>query len=209
MDSIEGYYNRHAGRVFLLGNGPSLSGYDFTGLDPNETITMNRSWRECPRALYHCLSGDLRVNISPLPKHILFLGQPEQYSNYKTGCPVILVQTKIMGVHIPKPPNKWGVSQEFDLRYGWQPSHCGLFAVYAAWFVGFREIYLLGYDGYGGHYTEEDANIIPDHSKIIPDFVSRTNRLLKYDSSLRIFNCNPENHYKNLPIKVFDTKSIE
>lgn len=201
MDPIESYFNKHSGRLFILGNGPSLSSHNLSKIIPNECITMNRSWDLVPRSLYHCLAGDLRIKMNPLPQHVLFLGQPSQYSSsFKMGCPVILIQTQILGAQIPKPKKDLGIPAEFDLRYGWPVTHCGLFAVYAAWFLGFREIYLLGFDASGYHYTDTIPPL-PDHARLIKDFVKYTKRLLAYDPSLKLYNCNPENKYKNLPIK--------
>lgn len=207
MDSIGNYRNRHSGRIFLLGNGPSLADYDLSKLSPNECISMNRSWRDMPRALYHCISGDLRVNLNPFPQHIFFLGQPDQYPNLRMKCPVILVQTRILGVHIPVPKEDIGVPARFDLRRGWPITHCGLFAVYASWWLGFREIYLLGYDGYGNHYTDPTRRQ-PDHAKLKREFVGNVNALLEYDSKLNVYNCNPKNAYKNLPYPIDKPKEL-
>ena len=199
MDRIDNYHNKHSGRVFLFGNGPSLADYDLSKLNPSECITMNRSWRDMPRALYHCVSGDLRVNFSPLPQHILFLGQPEQYPNYRPKCPVILVQTRIIGVRIPEPKVDLGIPAMFDLRRGWPITHCGVFAAQAAWWLGFRKLYLLGYSGYGNHYTDPTSQE-PDHTKLKREFVNTINALLRYDRTLEMYNCDPHNAYKNLPI---------
>ncbi|MHA2389973.1 MAG: hypothetical protein ACXACW_14735 [Candidatus Hodarchaeales archaeon] len=195
---LEQYYNKESGRVFLLGNGPSLAEYDISKLNPNEVIAINRSWRECPTALYYCTSGDLQKQIGN-PKNVLFLGQPEQIKNIKCPAPVILIQTRILGVRIPEPKTSLGIPPQFDLRWGWPPTHVGLFALYAAWFLGFREIWLLGYDGYGLHYSNVDPNV-PDHDKLIPEFVKYGNRLTEYDSTLKVYNCNHRNKYCNFPV---------
>lgn len=207
MNPIESVFNLHSGRVFLLGNGPSLNDYDLSKLNPNEVISMNRSWRSVHNCLYHCTSGDLRVNFNPYPQNLVFLGQPEQYGwNYKKKCPIILVQTKIAGVKIPKPKAALPIQAQFDLRLGWPPTHVGLFAVYFAYWLGFREIYLLGYDGYGKHFMKAGEEYWPEkkfaekHRVMVPQFRNYIRPLLEDVPDLELYNCNSENEYKNLPV---------
>ena len=125
---------------------------------------------------------------------------------YKKKCPVILVQTKIAGVKIPKPKEVLPVAAQFDLRLGWPPTHVGLFAVYFAYWLGFREIYLLGYDGYGKHFikagdeTHTEKNFEDKHRIMVPQFRKYVQHLLEDVPEIEIYNCNPENEYKNLPI---------
>lgn len=216
MNPIESIFHAHSGRVFLLGNGPSLNNYDLSKLNPNEVISMNRSWRCVKQPLYHCVSGDLRINFNPFPQNIIFLGQPEQYRGYKTKCPVILVQTRIAGVKIPEPKVWLSVPSEIDLRRGWPsthtpPTHVGLFAVYAAWWIGFRKVYLLGFDGYGRHFMESNVDrkltkvmFEVKHKMMVPQFRKYIDILLKNAPDLKVFNCNPRNEYKNLPVADFN-----
>ena len=206
MRDIAEYRNTNTGRLFILGNGPSLLDYDLSLLKVDQTMTMNRTWRAIPGAMYHCCSGDL-TGIRQLPQHVLFLGQPEQYPRVPKSlqCPVILVQTRIMGVRIPKVKPITGIAPELDLRRGWPPTHCGLFAVFAAHWLGFKEVFLLGYDGYGGHCTAKDADHIPDHAKVVPEFKKHVSTLLALaDPVFKVYNCNPNNAYGNLPIAFYE-----
>lgn len=209
MESIEAYFRRHSGRAFLLGNGRSLADHLDAPFNPEETITMNRSWIVVPNALYHCMNGDMRTRIGH-PKHIIFLGHKEQYGDeFSLGCPIIHVTAySTEAARKIKQLKDLGIPAEFDLRQIWptagiseKKATAGLLAVYAAWFLGFREVYLIGYDGYGGHFTKADWNLTPSHAWIVPQFVHHTNKLLEYDPDFRLYNCNPDNAYGNLPYK--------
>jgi len=123
------------------------------------------------------------------------------------ACPVICVQTKILGVKVREPNKQLPIPKHLDLRYGWPPTHCGLFAVYAAWFLGFNPIYLLGYDGYGTHYVDDVKhdwrNYEAKHEKAIIDFRQYIDKLLEFDQNVNIYNCNPSNAYGNLGVAIF------
>ena len=203
MQRIEDYFKLHSGRIFILGNGQSLIEHDLSRLDPIETITINRAWKMKPGALYHCCSGDLR-GIREEPQNIFFLGQESQYPQVPVSCPVVLVQTRILGAKFHPPTKKLDVPPALDLRLGWPPTHCGLFAIFGAWWLGFEEIYLLGYDGYGGHYTKKDWDLIIPEEKVKEEFRSYI-RLFQEETNYKveIYNCNLNNAYKNLPFKDF------
>ncbi len=206
MIPIGNVRDKFSGRIFLLGNGPSLLDNDLSKLDKEEVLTMNRSGRDVPNAKFHLASGDLTV-LGTEPEFVLFYGQESMYPGTRLSflrSPVILIRVNGPGQKFKEMPSL-GIPGRFDLRYGWGVTAAGVLAVYAAWWLGYREIYLLGYDGYGAHYTDRHCgDHIPNHAKNVPEFVSKVDDLMAYDSSLKVVNLNPKNTYGNLAVDIFD-----
>lgn len=199
MKSIEEYYKVERGPVFLLGNGPSLNDYDLTGINPDHVITMNRSWKRCPGARYWLNAGNLD-QARKTPQNIVFFAGDEsavrQDLLMSLKCPVILLQTsnaKLKPKHL-----KLDLPADLDLRNGWpRNSNIGLMAVFWAWWVGFKPIITLGFDGYGKHFVEESLDRREDlyatkHVKAIAEYKQRTEVLRPH---VLILNCNEDNAY--------------
>lgn len=206
MENIANYKDRFSGRIFLIGNGPSLLENDLSNLEKEEIMTMNRSGRDIPNTKFHLASGDLTV-LGTKPEYVIFYGQESMYPAPRLrniNSPVILIRGCGPGQHFKKQAD-WGIPREFDLRYGWPVTSAGHLAIVVAWWMGYNPIYLLGYDGYGTHYTDRHGGMYrPEHEKIVPQFVTGINKLLKFDSRLEVINLNPDNKYGNLPVSILD-----
>jgi hypothetical protein len=198
MERVEDYWKKHSGEVFILGNGTSLNDHDLSLLDPSKVITMNRSYKEVQKPLYHICCMDLtQIRKERWPQNILFLGGDEQsVGNSKLNhipCPVILIQTKVPGNRIYPSKTTFEVHEELDLRRGFNITHAGLLAVHCAWWLGFEMAYLLGYDGYAGHYTKRDKTMIPNHKKHKQEMAEFMELL---DGQMKVYNCNEHNAYE-------------
>lgn len=199
MESIEKYYQIEEGPAFLLGNGPSLVVHDLNLLDPNQVITMNRSWKFVPKARYWLNAGNID-QARKTPQNIVFMGPDEDAVRknllQSLKCPVILLQTANAKLR-PKRV-KLDLPADLELRNGWpRNSNIGLLAIFWAWWVGFNPIFLLGYDGYGKHFEPCLLDRRPDifatkHAKGVREYKQRTRAL---DGRVAIYNCNPENQY--------------
>lgn len=202
MEQIGDYRNRFSGRIFLLGNGPSLLENDLSNLEKGEVMTMNRSGKDVKNTKFHLASGDL-TQLGTKPEYVVFYGQESMYPAPRLAniaSQVILVRGRGPGQLFDKQP-LIDVPRRFDLRYGWPVTAGGLLAVYCAWWMGYREIYLLGYDGYGTHYTDRHGGQFrPSHEKLVPEFIEGISALLDHDPGLKVVNLNPENKYGNLPV---------
>lgn len=200
MQHINNYRNSRSGRLFILGNGPSLLDNDLTRLDKYEVMTINRSWRDVPGAMFHLASGDL-TGIRQPPQNILFYGTESMYPPTRIAqfpSNIILIRMQGPG-HIFKEVSYVGIPRAFDLRYGWNVTAGGVLAIYCAWWLGYRDLYLMGYDGYGNHYTNNWRGAdVPDHVKLVPEFKSLVRKLLEFDSELQITNMNHNTTYKDL-----------
>ena len=169
---------------------------------------MNRSWKILPGAKYHCNTMDI-TSVQITPQNIIFLGPDESAVGpavlQKIKCPVILVQMATVKPSRLKPKRlKLDISSGLDLRNGWPQSHCGLFALACAWWLGYDMIFLLGYDGYGYHYIKdryEKAGRLPAHETQIKQF-RQYSKLL--EGEVLVYNCNKDNAYEVHPYMDFD-----
>lgn len=196
---------KFSGRIFLLGNGPSLKENNLDLLDKSEVMSINRAGRDCPGAKFHLCSGDL-TQLGTTPEYILFYGVESMYPTPRLAhinSKVIL--TRIQGPgHIFEEKPSIGLPRALDLRYGWQVTAGGVLAIYIAWWMGYNPIYLLGYDGYGTHYTDRHGGEhIPDHEKNVPEFEDKIDLLLKYNPRLEVINLNHKSRYCNLFVRDF------
>jgi len=208
MNSIEAYFAIESGPCFILGNGPSLNNYDLSLLNPNNSITMNRSWKVLPGAKYHCNTMDI-TSVQNTPQNIIFLGPEEDAVGAsvlrKIKCPVILVQMGTVKPSRLRPKRlKLSIPSRLDLRNGWSQSHCGVFALACAWWLGYNPIFLLGYDGYGYHYITDRYKLIGR----LPPHELQTRQYRQYakllEGEVEVYNCNKDNVYEVHPYMSFD-----
>ena len=152
---VADFKNLHAGeRAFLLGNGPSLAKvYERLPELSREgwTIGMNRSWQPPPSsdfsfmADYHCFVNHTHaidiLNGSNVPRVATFcLDGP--------GTDGLLTMRQIAGCTEN--------SFRYDLEHGSDAPFAGLFALKLAAYMGFGEIWLLGYDACDrGHHCDD------------------------------------------------------
>lgn len=163
----KGFQNIHAGkRCFIIGNGPSLSQLDLSKIRKEYKFTVNTIMYNA--LLYQTISSDYHVIIDPA----YFCLNPEikedkatiellKTINYKNKKPLCLTNYDACGaIH------KYGLHEHLDFLYLYQhkiltPSFTGIIdlsknmptaqnvvqtAIYAAIYMGFRKIYLIGCD---------------------------------------------------------------
>jgi hypothetical protein len=161
------FKNLHTGqRCFIVGNGPSLNKLDLTKLKDEITFTVNNIMQD--RVIYESLNPNYHVFIDPIyynlnPDVALDKTRIELLKsiNYQNNKPICL--TSIEGY---KAYQKYGLNNHLRLFYLYQhktlttgfsgeidlskniPSSQNVIqaAIFAAIYMGFKEIYLIGCD---------------------------------------------------------------
>jgi hypothetical protein len=156
--SIGIYRNCVSGPVALLGNGPSLNGWDLKPLARTMPLLgINSSWRKIhtPWACYICPKQHLallRGDVSDPPSTVFFLDSAEgEYEEIP----------KWSGIEVPVPQATGDQDRfrGFELSLGSYGRRAGYFALeLAAWF-GFDPIYLVAYDEGTGHFHDNKRRI--------------------------------------------------
>lgn len=158
------------GRVYLLGNGPSLDDQDCNALD-GCTIGINRSWRK-RRSLWHCIpptdayfeelargkwgpACDLRPGWRSTA--IFTVGRMKAVQDRLNrftmiGAPRLDARDFFVAIEEDfHPPST--ILPGSDFKY------TGVFALKLAVYMGFTDIYLLGYDGgLKGHFRTGETS---------------------------------------------------
>ena len=186
--NIKDFKNVHAGeKVFLLGNGPSLANvYDrLPELSKRGwTIGMNRSWMPPLDgsmsffADYHCFVNASHavdiLNGSNVPRLATFCLQGP-------GCENFITMRQIDGASHN--------SFRYDLEHGTDAPFAGLFALKLAFYMGFSEVWLLGYDACDkGHHCDSLETGRRGHA---PWFAGAF-QWQKQRGDISIFNASPE-----------------
>ncbi len=104
-----------------------------------------------------------------------------------------------------------------DYYFNWdiirEGFHTGFYALQIAEFIGFKEIYLVGYDYYseGGriyYFENEDDFEITEVERDMLLSIFESKRLQddfdKIDWKAKIYNCNPKTELKKFPIKLIE-----
>jgi hypothetical protein len=156
-------------RVFLLGNGPPAREWamaDFKKLGA-DTIGMNRSWMDSPDGVhkgfqgttYHCfVSGahaynlcdsKVRTGVTFAPRTLKWLIDSSECS---CGCKYAFVNV-LTGGHSP-------TNFKFDIDRGVMTKFAGYFALQLAAFMGYGEIFLVGYSAKDreGHAHDDEPD---------------------------------------------------
>lgn len=184
------YRNIHVGlRAVILGNGPSLErwfGSDFDAV----LIGCNRSWRWFPKARYFATVNarhydDLyRGAFNP---HTVFTRailrrryRGNKFCRY--GGRVVFVEAE---------ENSDPNALDCDLEKPVAQCFSGLFALQVAVFMGFSEIYLLGFDGHDGEGHVGDGNRSTGRRSPQMPFYFAAAELARMNST-KIVNCNKE-----------------
>ena len=185
-------------RVFILGSGGSLRGFDLTKLDSEKTIVINHSLLLYPQASA-LIFFDLefvkfrRKEIASF-KSLIF-------SSMRTG---LNSQTSNVTFYSTSPCK---VQTKFN--YGLYGKRTSLVAINLALVAGVKEIYLLGYDLNPNNKEEYAYDKHPDEKKN-GKYLKQSlceERIKEFDAfesfKHKIFNCNKESG-----IKLFKYKSI-
>lgn len=143
--------NTESGPVALLGNGPSLNRWP---LDRLSCPTIGINTRHI-KSKYHCfVAGAMveRLIKGQLRGSIVF--HPFRYLQRLVKTPKTVKQNSLVLIPelVKQREFSWNLVQGSDATFG------GIFAIQVALFLGFKEIYLLGYDEHNaeGHYKEFD-----------------------------------------------------
>jgi len=185
--NIADFRGTQSGPVALLGNGPSLSGWDLSALAERMPLFgINRSWKiietpwRCYVDEYH--HEDIRLGRAPAPEIAFTVRDPNRLE-----LPCLTVEVPWTPITQETPKRRF-CGAELD-RGSFGP-FAGYFALEIARWMGFNPIYLLGYDGDGGHFDE------PGFHR--PEFETRTwNELFREARTcldrdgVRVVNCSP------------------
>lgn len=145
MRRIRNYHNRHAGqRCFVIGNGPSLKNTDLTLLKNEVTFGLNRIYMNFDKmgfeTTYHVCVNELVVE--QCAKEIASLKMPK-FSGWH--CRDLIDFTDDMAFLWTRS----GLRSWFftDLTEGcWEGSTVTMVAIQLAYYMGFREVVLIGVD---------------------------------------------------------------
>ena len=208
-------------RVFIVGGGPSLSGFNFSRLKYEDTIAVNMSALDVPQPTY-CITADSSIfrkvqeghfaSVSTTwvlvtnPNHCTmkyidgkFINVKDQYV-YNTFCANIVIRNADVD----------GIGLEFkDFKTGYNSGFC---AFQLAVLLGYKEIYLLGmdlttanrkchyHDRYGGRIIK-DATL----DKFYQNFVKSFAILKQNHVPVEVVSCSNISLLNNhIPYKSFD-----
>ena len=154
-------------RVFVLGNGPTLRQWSMAEIRAvkGETIGVNRSWKSSADGThkgfqgttYHCFvsgahaynlcDGQVKTGVTFCPRSLEWLVDSAECG---CGCKYCFVGV-LSGGYNP-------TAFRFDLERGIMTKFAGYFALQLAAWMGYSEIFLLGYSAkdYEGHAHDID-----------------------------------------------------
>ena len=185
--------------LFLLGNGESIKEIDLSFIPIENKVAINRAWKFGP-AKYHVLNYDTAFFTDAekyQPKILFSHGKLEEISGStkeKLDCDLTM---------IPRKPKL----ASLDLAFGWRPSHAGLLAIHLSWYMQADIIFLVGYDGYGGHFEESPTMKYPasliqeDHDRHKVELQEFYAKARTENYSTRIYNTNSSNAYGVFPVR--------
>jgi len=187
-------------RCFLLGGGPSLTGFDFSLLQGENTIGINKAYLKHPTL---CFIFDLSCMESSFvdPRWIAFPG-PTIWLNSEDPSargrfPGVIQIPECLDRSGAPWRQKWSTSLEEGL---WRGTNAGASALNLACLLGADPIFLLGFDMQGGNWHKEyDDRIVRDKSLyagFCEDFERNANRIHQ-----RVFNLNPASALKTFPFR--------
>lgn len=201
--------------IFIVGNGSSVISADLVKLPPDKTMTVNRAWKLID-AKFHAIimhSGYIRdiAMMEKQPEALFIAGSSSEVeSKYRK-----MLQNEVC--FVPRRSPEWRKevtpADFLDLSKGWYPTHTGLFAIQVAYFMGYKNIFLIGFDGYGCHFEHTAANPLDDHERhtrelaFLDEAIQKQNtdnvecqdqcEMLFHGPS--IYNLNPSNSYNVFP----------
>jgi hypothetical protein len=169
--------NRHAGeRCFILLNGPSLDRYDLAKLEKEKIICTNyfyeTSLGNVVKPDYYCIADSEYFTNPDSESQIDSLLRVCSYSTFLFNIKYLATKrfnenSNIHVVYSKHMPSMINVRDNLD---GFSSGYASvsLFAISAAIFMGFKRIYLLGYDfepGFFSHFYEESGLEKVDYDK--------------------------------------------
>ena len=182
MKSIQELKNSNSGKCLLIGSGPSVAGFDFKSLpDDMKRIAINRCF------------VDSRIDYQIYCDHF--------FKAWTVRYP-IQDDRVLIGFESKTFPRMDYFFNWRDLVEGF---HTGFYALQIAELIGFKKIYLVGYDYYTEkgkihYYDGQHGTSITDAEKRMYLRVLLTDRLLRdfdrIDWNAEIYNCNPKSKLK-------------
>jgi len=187
LKSIKKLKNTQRGECLIIGGGTSVNEINFTSLLPMKKIAVNRYH------LKHTVDYQIHTDKyfsewlerNPIPEETILIGL-ESHATKRT-----------------------------DYFFNWniitEGFHTGFYALQIAEYLGFREIYLVGYDYYAKgeriYYFDSEPDFeITEVEKDMMLSVFDSKRLQddfdKIDWKAKIYNCNPKSELKKFPIKL-------
>lgn len=139
--------------AFILGNGPSLAQYDPFDLRRRITIGMNRSLDHCPSDIYCFISGqgwghqlqERKQRVGLEPRWVFYQG-------LHLDNEFLQLLNEVGKPHPIRQPN-WYLIESTQNTHPWSLPWHGLIqydvlflTLYVAFWLGFKEVYLLGID---------------------------------------------------------------
>ena len=205
-------------RCFLVGGGPSLKNFDFSLLNGEKVIAINKSFIDLPNAdimfaidkkFYDWVTNEEFSNEDTLR------GVKEKFNNFKG----IKLWLKLPGeaypddIYLINSLGDKGVSDKLEdgIYFG---ANSGYGALNLAMCLGANPIYLLGYDMsqsengethyHGGYPTKQST-------KALDTFISRFPRIARIvkEKNIEIINLNPDSNLRCFKFEEFPNKKME
>ena len=188
-----------ADRCFILGGGPSLKGFNFEILQREFTIGINRHYLFSNPSIHFAMDWDLYKEIKDTQEW-------EDYRGVKIFFDVS--NRPYEDVYIILSAGAMGIPQSFEggIFHG---QNSGFGAIQLAYLLGFKEIYLLGFDmkmsGLEGHFSDKWYTR-PQYEVILERFVEEFDQVAPMfeERGIRIVNLSPDT-----ALECFTKKRIE
>lgn len=200
-------------RIFIVGGGPSISGMDLTCLKDEITIGINKAFFYFDPNIIFSMDRrfwnwiELAEGNSGFTPEIRdrFIEYDHGYKVWSTVYPHLFTPDII---RIPALGEKyWGEDLATGIGHG---NNSGFAALNLAYLLGFREIYLLGFDmkGHGGKQKWwHDGYPVVTSDNVYHKFIKRITEIaaprLK-EAGVKVYNCCPGSGLKCFPYCNFD-----
>ena len=201
---------------FVVGGGPSLNGFDFTQLNGFDTIAVNKAVEYIPNPTYFITTDYSYFTKASLPierikqktKHTYFVANMTHgYMSYQKGS---IVDTRMNFVYkdlyqytdvIESNKTDGFGSSLAEFSNGNNSGHCG---IQLALLLGYKKIYLLGFDLNVGcqthfHQSYRDIDQKSFKNKVKNYAVTLNNALGSYKGSREIINLSNSSVLVNSP----------
>jgi len=201
-----------SGKCFIIAGGPSLQGFDFSSLSNHFTIAINKCFQYFPASCMYMMDMKFfrKLVSKEYGSEIYMKWQEFQGRKFLLGSSRKRKFDSKGTELIPRIESK---TLSFDLCKGIYPgNNSGFGALMLAIALGYKEIYLLGYDmkckgqkihwheGYSGQKVDRlDSRLRKKFIRPFQEFES----IIK-DNGINVYNCNPDSG-----LHVFPKISVE
>jgi len=189
---------------FVIGGGTSLDGFDLSLLDNEFSLTVNHSVEAYPESSATIFSDKIFLSKSPFKfqnyKGLVFAGAESGYKDRAKYERFNQDNLHVYNINRSEPVE--------NPRVGlFHPTSTGLIALNLAIMMGFKKIFLLGYD----YYYEQGSGRVhfngdyPHHKRVIESkMFTKVKKFVMFERwSHIIFNCNPESNLKIFKFKPY------